>query len=461
MARDTIVGLMLGKREWEWTILARNRDHWSVAGQSRAELQAADGGAGKPTPVPVPDSWRKATHHLPASIAIGLPSDQLLLRVVDLPPVSDEELDGAVRLQADKFSPFPTDTMVISHEVLQKSAESMRVLVAGIREDTLNALTASLRNEGKVPDHVDAAILARWSLLRAAGKTAASGRQVILFVDGGMIEMIVQQDQVPVLFRSTELPSELKGAEFAAEVVAEVGHTLMSVELERGTAESLSCSVWLRGKDSLPVGELQGLFPDGLETGDMDDLTAVSQGLALRASAADKSCVNLVPEAWRSAGEAKTFKHRLILSVASIAGLWALLVLVVFGGTAFEKWMLGRLKEDAAQIEAPAKVVRETRRRVGTIKRYLDKRYSAIECLREICELQPIGIDMTQYSYRKGEALKISGDAQNVEQVYDFKRKLDGSKLLKENSLTGPSLDARKGRYMFEIEVRLPGEDAT
>ena len=70
----------------------------------------------------------------------------------------------------------------------------------------------------------------------------------------------------------------------------------------------------------------------------------------------------------------------------------------------------------------------------------------------------PAGVSLGQFIYRKGESLRLSGDAQTVEQVYDFKRSLDASEWLRESSLTGPSYDARKKLHTFEIDILLPGE---
>jgi len=97
------------------------------------------------------------------------------------------------------------------------------------------------------------------------------------------------------------------------------------------------------------------------------------------------------------------------------------------------------------------------RRRVFMIKRYMDRSDSALECLREISALQPRGIDLTSFSYRKGETLRISGEAETVDQVYSFKSKLEGSTLFVGAKLQGPRRDRKKRKEVFDIDLRLHG----
>ena len=70
---------------------------------------------------------------------------------------------------------------------------------------------------------------------------------------------------------------------------------------------------------------------------------------------------------------------------------------------------------------------------------------------------QPVGIDLTSFTYRKGEHVKIVGEAMDVDRVYDFKNKLDDSELFTKTSLQGPRFDKRKRKQVFDIEMTLAG----
>ena len=130
------------------------------------------------------------------------------------------------------------------------------------------------------------------------------------------------------------------------------------------------------------------------------------------------------------------------------------------GGLAWQGRRLAFLQAEQARWRAPALEVRDLRRRVFMIRRYQDRTYSALECLREISRVQPGGIDLSSFNYRKGEEVRISAAATAVELVYEFKNALDESALFGEASLQGPRTDRRKGREVFDVVLALP-EDAS
>jgi hypothetical protein len=82
---------------------------------------------------------------------------------------------------------------------------------------------------------------------------------------------------------------------------------------------------------------------------------------------------------------------------------------------------------------------------------------SALECLREISVVQPKGIDLTSFTYRKGDAVKIAGEALNSDLVYQFSKKLDGSNLFQDVQLKAVNEDRRRGKTVFDVDIKLRG----
>ena len=378
------------------------------------------------------------------------------------PTAADDELQGMVELQLDKVSPFPTETMVVSHEVLERTADSSVVLMAAAREEVINAWGDWLRPTGIRPRRVDASILGFWRLLKDAGELQGAGREVVLVLSDGVPDIIVAQGGIPVVFRSVGECGSLAGTELAVEMAREVGYTLMSLELEHGAGAPDSVSVWCRGKapDGL-VSELQRECGCDVRARDLETLPSIAEGLARRL-ATDAGGINLTPAAWKLTEKDRLFRKHMLMGAAGVLGGWLVLVGGFFGWLTFERRSLAQLEARRDEWHKPAMEVRGKRQQSFVIKRYLDTKRSALECLREVVASQSPGVDMTAFTYKKDESVKISGEAQDVNQVYDFKTKLDASPLFTKgkSTLQGPKFDATRRKQVFDIDITLPVETA-
>jgi hypothetical protein len=125
------------------------------------------------------------------------------------------------------------------------------------------------------------------------------------------------------------------------------------------------------------------------------------------------------------------------------------------GGLFFERDRTRRLEAEWQRWHEPATQVADMRRRVRMIRRYTDARATALECLREVSLLQPPGVDLVLFGYRKHEGVRLSGEALDVNLVYLFKNKLDASTLFASASLSGPRRDRRRDREVFDIDLVL------
>jgi len=114
-----------------------------------------------------------------------------------------------------------------------------------------------------------------------------------------------------------------------------------------------------------------------------------------------------------------------------------------------------KLEEDEVRWMEPANEVRRLRLQVDMIERYTDRTHSALECLREISALQPQGLDLTSFTYRKGEGLDLDGEADSGPLVNEFNEKLNQSKLFADVK-PGTRTLTRKGRHRFGFDISFP-----
>ena len=92
-------------------------------------------------------------HDLPKRIRLGVASQKIALRVLELPVINNEqELEAAVRFQAQEELPMPLEQAVLDYRVLERidngEGGKMRVVVVGARRDTVEHLLAVARKAG-------------------------------------------------------------------------------------------------------------------------------------------------------------------------------------------------------------------------------------------------------------------------------------------------------------------------
>lgn len=453
MAKDRYAGLVEQPGGLVWHLYARGSRRLEPLQQGRVVLPDPDGQDGES----VAEAVKTGCKGLAGHVTVGLPSSQLLLRVLRLPSGDEEELAGMVELQVDKLSPFPVDLMVISHEVLAHYDDHSLVLVAAVKEQVVNELGALLAPAGIYPDRVDASVLGWWQLLLMhEGAVPEEGRFLLVVADADCVEVILVQDRHPIVFRCVPRSQDMTETQLAEELCHEVSYTLMSLELEHGSGTLAGCAVWsVPGKGDELAQALHKDFACPVAVRTLTDLPELSEGLVGRTLARSGRRLDLTPASWRAAEHSHAFKRRLGLLAAGLGACWLLGVAVLYGMVAYEQWELGHLRDTKAGWETPALAVRSMRRRVHMIEAYVDRSGSALECLRELVLHQPQDVELTQFSYRKGELVRITGQARTVNQVYQFKNALDGSELFVESTLNGPRLERRRNLQIFDMDLRL------
>jgi type IV pilus assembly protein PilM len=110
-------------------------------------------------------SDRKLSHR----IRLGVANQRVVVRVLELPAIeSSDELEAAVRFQAQEELPMPLDQAALDHRVLERFTREggtyIRVLVVAVRRETVEQLLAATRKAGLSPEVVD---LSAFAIVRA------------------------------------------------------------------------------------------------------------------------------------------------------------------------------------------------------------------------------------------------------------------------------------------------------
>ena len=112
-------------------------------------------------------------HKLSKSVRLGVANQRVAVRTLRLPLVEDEqELETAVRFQAQENLPMPLDQAVLDYRVISRfrnedGTRGMDVVAVAARRDMLDTLLAAVRAAGLRPVGID---LSAFALIRALAR---------------------------------------------------------------------------------------------------------------------------------------------------------------------------------------------------------------------------------------------------------------------------------------------------
>ena len=116
---------------------------------------------GAPAPDPA-ETLGVALSGARGGVTLVVPAGQALMRVVDLPSTDPAELRGMAELQVDRFSPFPVEHLVVSHEVFAVREGMARVLLAAVPRTLVDAEAEAFGGADFELERIDLDLLGWW-----------------------------------------------------------------------------------------------------------------------------------------------------------------------------------------------------------------------------------------------------------------------------------------------------------
>jgi type IV pilus assembly protein PilM len=141
-----------------------------------------------------------------ARVRVGLATPRLIVRQVEMPVMTREELAGALRFQAQELIPIPLDEAVIDFAILgtveNDAGESvMQVLLAAAHSATVARLTEAVEGAGLGVESVDLVPLALIRALAHAVSDNGAGAEGIVSFGGGVACVVVHENGIPRFVR--------------------------------------------------------------------------------------------------------------------------------------------------------------------------------------------------------------------------------------------------------------------
>ncbi len=461
MSEDALIAFVLRDKRMEWTVLQKRKHRAEIVQQNGVNLDWPAGVEDHRSPEAAAYLKSKLPP-LKGRLGIVIPADRVLMRVVELPSTDPEELLGMAELQVDKFSPFPSDQMSLAVEVLKKDEGSSRVMIAAVQHQYIDQLGGFLLQAGLYPQSVDVDVLGWWTLIRDQGKIRGSGQEVVIIHEDHCAQLLVVRDGLPVMIRALDASLDIQHAGLAGEILEEVEYTLMTMESGWGAEETIGLTVWLHGSapDEL-MKALRDAYPFDVQQADLDVLPPLSEGVSRRMNQAGLPSLDLAPHAWRSGIQSKRFQKQAMTVGGVSLGAWALVMLLLWLLTAHQKSKLVGAQADMVRLQSELQQVSDLKGQVASLEQYADRTTSGLECLREITEKLPAGVDITSIQYAKGMQVNLRGEADTDGPIYEFVKQLEQSTLFKEVKTEGINTQVRggKNRSLFRITLVLPGTE--
>ncbi len=146
-------------------------------------------------------------------VRVGVASPRVLVRTLDLPVMSEPDLAGALRFQAQELIPIPYDEAVLDFQVLEllpmpeagidgtQPQQMQRILLAAAHREMVANLVGAVQAAGLTVSAVDLVPLA---LIRAIGRRVSdngNGAEAIVSIGGGVTVVVVHEAGLPRFVR--------------------------------------------------------------------------------------------------------------------------------------------------------------------------------------------------------------------------------------------------------------------
>ncbi len=139
------------------------------------------------------------------SVVVGIAGLRAITREIDLPYVSDDEIDSAVQFQSEEVIPFPPDQTILSSQILADYTDAndqkmRRVLVAAAHRELVDGVVAAVEQAGLQVEAVDLASSALIRAISTPGETEQP--EAIVSVGAGLTVVAIHQQGRPQFVRT-------------------------------------------------------------------------------------------------------------------------------------------------------------------------------------------------------------------------------------------------------------------
>ncbi|HLU99732.1 MAG TPA: PilN domain-containing protein [Acidobacteriota bacterium] len=404
------------------------------------------------------------------NVTLGLSRNNVIIRQVSLPLDVEENLEGVVRLQVEKYEPSEDESSYYDFQILSRDEERKELVlqIVMVRQAVLDQYLQLFREMNLYPAAVRYSSLG-WQSIFLAHKAGLSKKaaNLLVYFQEQSIELVFLQGTDRVY--SESIPVSQVGIDVNW-LLNELKAFLMRID---SPAEEIS-RLYLAG--NLPEGLFQeckerlgdcelfrtGLLLKGKGVGELDDRVAAAAGLAISGiSRHEPARLNLIPE-----------EKRLVQGRVSLVPTYimAALLLVLFGSLMarpyFQKQstvelldiQISRLGNEVDEALSLREQVQQTESELEELRQLLSGRQKVLMVLKDLTERIPDNTFL--------QTLQIQGDQVTMQGYSDSASSLlpglMQSPYLSNVTANWITQDQRMGgrdRFNFTATIRKPGDE--
>lgn len=184
--------------------------------------------------------------HMPSrQAAVSVPTYRTFTRSITLPRSAENNLLGAIQLEAEQYIPVNMNELYIDHEIIDRKDDTLEVLMSAVPKLYVDATLAACRDSGIIPVLIEPGILAVARLVQRA----ESGELPTVILDIG-----ADSTDIAILDRSIRVTGAVDVG----------GHTMTRALMKSGKVTHEAAHM-LRTQNGLGVGPKQALVKQAVE----------------------------------------------------------------------------------------------------------------------------------------------------------------------------------------------------
>ncbi|MFH1847412.1 MAG: type IV pilus assembly protein PilM [Candidatus Omnitrophota bacterium] len=203
--KQSSVGLDIGTNSVKIACLRKNADKNTLLGYNIKNLPFDI------KPDHVIDVVREAFEEIelsPDEINLSISGPEVIVRFVDLPKMTKEQLESALVFEAEKYIPFNINDVMLDFIILGDSSEpgQMKVLLAAAKKEAINSRLSMAENLGMAVNLLDINSFAMFNAFLASNQEDLDGKGIAFFDLGySDTNVIISTGKVPSFMRLIQI----------------------------------------------------------------------------------------------------------------------------------------------------------------------------------------------------------------------------------------------------------------
>lgn len=402
-------------------------------------------------------------------VYISVPREVTLVRFVQLPIATKENLEKVLEYEAAKLTPFDREEFYFDFQVLKEDSQWIYLIAVFVRKEDLARYLSLLKKMGIQPASIQISAVSALNLFFFHEEQKKNEVSVLIDANDPNFEMNILEGAIWKDSFHLPLPGEekelgilrtFKRSDLKDPSLSNCKFFVYGLDAVEKKLPSFREAHGMKGVGSPPMGRI-GLGADDT----LPDYIYSSVGLPLTGLVQTPFQLNLLPPEMRKKVPqyGKTISL-ILMCLAVILGL-------TWGGGIYSRYrnemevLQEEVKKKKPEVEAIEKIQKqraEVAAEVAEFNRITRLAVTKVQILRELTQILPSSVWLWQYRYA-GKEIQISGFADSASELISL---LDKSPIFEKVEFLAPvtkererRVGADRERERFKIKMRIEGMD--